>query len=172
MLGGHLTLGKFSVYWKFCYRHLGNMVNLQRSGGSGKPLFWPHLRMGHGLGVPQGSFKLGGKFSVYWKFCYRHLGNLVNLQRSGGSGKTTFLPTPLPPPQDRKLHGGIKWSYALERSLTLKQLYLGIDLEQTWMKRSKINWKHLESFLIIQKVLTPLTHTHITYFKFMLLITY
>ena len=57
-----------------------------------KPLFGPPLRMGNCWGVPKGSFKLRAYFWLYWKFGHRQLSNLVNLQRSGGSGKPHFWP--------------------------------------------------------------------------------
>ena len=93
-----------------------------------------------GLGYPEDHLSLGANSVSIENFATDNLATWSIFSGLGAVENHFFANLPsLPPPQDGKLHGGIKLSYALERSLTLKQLYLGIDLEQTWMKRSKIN---------------------------------
>ena len=72
-----------SVYWKFCNRQLANLVNLQRPGGSGKPLFWPPLKIGNCWGVPKGLLKLLAK---------SRQGARQNLQNSDYNASFRFTP--------------------------------------------------------------------------------
>ena len=102
------------------------------------PFFDPTSGWDMGWGCPKDHLSLGANSVSIENFATDNLATW-SIFSGLGAVENHFFANPPPPPQDGKLHGSIKLSYALERSLTLKQLYLGIDLEQTWMKRSKIN---------------------------------